>query len=174
MRASFDVFLAELARKPGSKGLVYSHGTETQIRERSRYFQDQLRFRGFDPTRINFVSGRNIGSARTDMWLVPKGAAPPEIKPEAWIASEFGRVYKKDAVKKIEAYFKELWKLDDHQGYIINYGTPAQIALRELWIRDTITFRGFDPLRLTLVNGGPGPQRTVMWFVPPGAENPTP
>ena len=69
---------------------------------------------------------------------------------------------------------KEARKLSNDQAYVINYGTPAQIAQRETWIRDAIVFRRFDSYRITLVKGGSGPVRTVMWLVPPGAENPTP
>lgn len=174
LRGRFDLLLAEVANNPDSKALVYVHGTPAQIVGRTRYYRNQLAFRGFDAKRIVFVSGRNVGDVRTDMWLIPAGAALPELNPEAWIFREIGRAYKAAVTKGMSDLDKEAQQLPDHQSYIINYGTSAQIAQREKWIRDAIVFRRFDSYRITLVNGGPGPVRTVMWLVPPGAENPKP
>jgi hypothetical protein len=110
------------------------------------------------------------------MWLIPAGAAPPELKPEAWIEVEFGRSTVAQAKRNINHFFgaKER-KICSNQAYIINYGTPQQVAQREKWIRSTRMSCGFDAPRITLVNGGnTGTVRTVMWLVPPGAENPKP
>ncbi len=131
-------------------------------------------FRSFDASRVAYISGINVGDVRSDLWIVPVGASEPDIKPEAWIVRELGRAYKAAVTKAMSDLDKEAQKLQDYQSYIINYGTPAEIALREKWIRNAIPFRRYDASRTTLVNGGPGPIRTVMWLVPPGAANPTP
>lgn len=157
MRGRTDVFLAELANNPGAKGIVYVHGTPAEIAGRTRYFQNQIRFRSFDASRIEFLKGRNIGDVRTDFWLVPVGAEPPEIKPEAWIAVEFGRVYKRDADRRFKLFFDEASNYVDHSQYVINYGTPSEIAMRERWITSFINFRSIHRARHTIVNGGPGP-----------------
>jgi hypothetical protein len=115
-----------------------------------------------------------VSEFRTDFWLIPAGAAPPDIKPEAWISREVGPATKSTLVRAVNAVINESFKFDRHQTYIINYGTSAQVAQRERWIRNAITFRHFDGTRITLVNGGPGPVRTLFWLVPPGAENPIP
>ena len=76
---------------------------------------------------------------------------------------------------RLDLFFAELSNNPNNQGYIINYGTPAQIATRERLIRNHITFRKFDASRVTLVNGGEGTgQNTRLYRVPPGANNPTP
>jgi len=124
--------------------------------------------------RLEAKVGGNVSKFRSEFWLVPAGAAPPEIKPEAWIFKEVGRATKSVLVRSMNAVINESFKLDGHQTYIINYGTQAQVAQRERWVRNAISFRRFDASRITLVNGGAGPVRTVMWLVPPGAANPMP
>ncbi|MEQ1764495.1 MAG: hypothetical protein ABL984_15300 [Pyrinomonadaceae bacterium] len=174
IRGVLDLFLAELANNPEATGIAYIHGSPAEIASRKRLIQNHLGFRKFDPSRVSFVAGRDIGSVRTDLWLVPRGAPEPEIKPEAWVFREIGRARKAVLVRSMNAVINESFRLEGHQTYIINYGTPAQVAQRERWIRNAITFRRFDSFRITLVNGGHGPVRTVMWLVPPGAANPTP
>jgi hypothetical protein len=174
LRGRFDLLLAEIMNNPDSKAIVFVHGTPAQIAFRTRYYKEQATFRRFNVSRLKFITGRNIGDVRTDMWLVPSGAHEPDVKPEAWIFREVGRAYKTSVAKGMADLDEEARKLSDHQAYIVNYGTPAQIAQREKWIRDAIVFRRFDSHRITLVNGGSGPVRTVMWLVPPGAENPKP
>jgi hypothetical protein len=175
MRGRLDLLLTEISNNPNSSAIIYTRGTPDQIAVRTRYWKNQMVYRQFDASRIKFISGRNVGHLQTDIWLIPAGAAPPEIKPEAWIFKELGRTTKTAVTKTMSDADKNLRKLGDHQLYVINYGTPAQIAQREKWIRDSITFRRFDSYRITLVNGGnSGRSRTIMWLVPPGAENPIP
>jgi len=169
-----DVFMHEAKQYPGSRLLIILYGPYRHIQARKRLIKEHFSFRRFPMAELETKVGGNVSEFRTEFWIIPKGAAPPEIEPEAWIAAEFGRVYKRDAVKKISSFFAEIRKLPDHQGYVITYGTPAEIAMREKWITDSISFRTYGSARITLVNGGPGPVRTVMWLVPPGAENPKP
>jgi hypothetical protein len=174
MRGRMDLFLAELAHNSDSKGMIYVHGTPAETAGRTRYFQNQINFRSFDALRIKFLKGRNVGEVRSDFWLVPPGAHEPDVKPEAWIFKDIRQAIRSAVTTAMSGLDKEAQKLRDHQSYIINYGTPSQIRQRERWIRDAISFRRYDASRITLVNGGPGPVRTVMWLVPPGAENPRP
>jgi len=100
------------------------------------------------------------------------GVAP---RPDAILVDEFGAMPNDDVRGRLDLFFAELSNNPNNQGYIINYGTPAQVAARERLIRNHITFRGFDPSRITLVNGGDtGTQNTRLYRVPPGADNPTP
>ncbi len=62
----------------------------------------------------------------------------------------------------------------DNQLYIINYGTDKQIEQREKLEVDLLSDRGYDCARRTLVRGGAGNIRTVIWKIPPGADYPTP
>jgi len=107
--------------------------------------------------------------------LSESGGVAPLPQPVA--VDEFGRLPNDDIRGRLDTFFAELSNNPDNQGYIINYGTPAQITARERLIRNHITFRRFDPARITIVNGGTSPDgepRTRLYRIPPGAENPTP
>jgi len=102
------------------------------------------------------------------------GVAP---NPEPVLVDEFGAMPNDDIRGRLDLFFAELSNNPNNQGYIINYGTPAQVATRERLIRNHITFRKFDASRITLVNGGDtgsGQPSTKLYRVPPGANNPTP
>ncbi|MDI1240667.1 MAG: hypothetical protein PSX80_01940 [bacterium] len=96
--------------------------------------------------------------------------------PQPILVDEFGALPNDDIRGRLDLFFAELSNNPNNQGYIINYGTPAQIATRERLIRNHITFRGFDASRITLVNGGDtgAGATTKLYRVPPGADNPTP
>lgn len=173
-RGRADMLMTTITSREGSRALIVLYGTPAQVEARKRLFQNHFVQRGFPVDRISYKVGGHVSEWRTDLYIIPKGAAPPDIKPEAWIYYEVGRAYKRDIVERFKLFVEEIIERRDHQGSIINYGTAAEIALRERWISDSIRYRGIDPLRLTIVNGGPGPVRTVMWLVPPGAENPKP
>ena len=97
--------------------------------------------------------------------------------PRPELVDEFGAMPNDDIRGRLDTFFSELANNPNNQAYIINYGTPAQIAARERLIRNHITFRGQDPGRFTLVNGGASPSgepTTKLYRVPPGADNPAP
>lgn len=76
---------------------------------------------------------------------------------------------------KMDYFYNELNNNPTSQGYIINYGTNREIAMREKQIRVSIQWRKYDAARITLGNGGfRAKVKTEFWLVPPGAENPEP
>jgi len=97
---------------------------------------------------------------------------------EPRLIDEFGVLPADEVRARLDAFFVELNNTPGSQGYIINYGTDREIAVRERLIRNHIAFRRFDASRITLVNGGANPRGrgvwTKLWLVPPGANNPTP
>jgi hypothetical protein len=95
---------------------------------------------------------------------------------ESILIDEFGKLPNDEIRGRLDNFFQELSNNPNNQGYIINYGTPAQIAVREKLITNHIAFRNFDRSRITLVRGpdtGDGP-RTKLYRIPPGAANPNP
>jgi hypothetical protein len=88
--------------------------------------------------------------------------------------------YRQLSNNKVKAGMNNLFlKLDKEkysQGYIINYGTDRQIAVREKQIVKAIAFRKYDASRITIVRGGAnrdgGGVLTRVWIIPPGADNP--
>lgn len=130
------------------------------------------------------MSGGNI-TATVDVGGLPAGCnCPPtasETAPlstiEAILVDEFGKLPNDEIRGRLDTFFADLSNNPGHQGYIINYGTDAQITARERLITNHIAFRKFDRSRITLVRGGASPDgdpRTKLWRVPPGAKDPTP
>jgi hypothetical protein len=99
--------------------------------------------------------------------------APPILPTKV---DEFGKLTNDEVKARVQNFYVELANNPSSQGYIINYGTPAQIAARRKQITNAITFLKLDPSRVTFVDGGDtgeGP-KTKFWLVPPGANPPTP
>jgi hypothetical protein len=97
-------------------------------------------------------------------------------KPTPTQIDEFGKATNDDVKARVDSFYTQLNANPNSQGYIINYGTPAQIKARRAQITKAIAFRKYDPSRVTFVDGpdtGDGP-KTRFYLVPPGAENPTP
>lgn len=91
---------------------------------------------------------------------------------------EFGKLPADEVKARVDALYITLGNNPNAQGYIINYGTDKEVAAREKQIRDAISFRKYDPSRVTMVRGGANPNGagvwTKFWIVPPGADNPNP
>lgn len=102
------------------------------------------------------------------------GVAPPEVNPIP--VDEFGKVPNDEVKVRIDNFYIELNNNPNAQGYIINYGTPAQIRARRKQITDAIKFRKYDPNRITMVDGGDTGSgvNTKFWLVPEGATPPNP
>lgn len=89
---------------------------------------------------------------------------------------EFGRATDDDVKARIDNFYIELNNNPSAQGYIINYGTPAEIKKRRAQITKAINFRKYDPRRVTMVDGGNTGSgvNTKFFVVPSGADLPTP
>ncbi len=97
-------------------------------------------------------------------------------RPEATITDEFGSAPDDDVKARVDNFFIQLNSNPSAQGYIINYGTPAQIRARRAQIMKAINFRKYDQSRVTFIDGpntGTG-VNTKFYVVPAGAESPTP
>lgn len=89
---------------------------------------------------------------------------------------EFGNVPNDEVKARVDIFYIQLNNNPNAQGYIINYGTPAQIRRRRQQIVSAINFKQYDASRVTFVDGGDrgnGPE-TKFFLVPPGADNPQP
>lgn len=121
----------------------------------------------------------DVGGAPADctcpLQLTESG--PVEGVQPARLIDEFGALNPDDIRGRLDLFFAELANNPSDRGYIINYGTPAQIAARERLITNHINFRSAPRDRITIVNGGAAPDgtpTTKLYLVPPGADNPTP
>jgi TonB family protein len=85
-----------------------------------------------------------------------------------------GFLYAEDLWATMDGYFVALQNDPNERGAVFVYGpSPASIAKLEKAINSYIRVRGFDPGRLTFINGGYERRPIVqMWLVPAGAETP--
>ena len=130
------------------------------------------------------MAGENVTATVEIGGLDPDCNCPASASETAGIESipgvidvdEFGP-QKDDEIKaRVDNFYIQLNNNPNAQGYVINYGTPAEIKKRVAQIDKAIKFRGYDRSRLTFVNGpdnGDG-VRTKFSIVPPGAEAPMP
>jgi hypothetical protein len=96
--------------------------------------------------------------------------------PTSTITDEFGTATDDDVKARVDNFYIQLNNNPTAQGYIINYGTPAQIRRRRAQIMKAINFRKYDASRVTFVDGpdNGGVLNTKFYIVPQGASNPTP
>ena len=96
--------------------------------------------------------------------------------PDNITVDEFGAVANDDLKARIDNFFVQLGNNPGAQGYIINYGTAAEIRRRNQVINSHIRMRGLDASRVTFIEGpsdGTG-IRTKLIISPPGAPQVTP
>jgi len=102
--------------------------------------------------------------------------APVAPKPVAVTVDEFGPQNADQIKARVDNFYIQLNNNPNSAGYIINYGTPAQIKARRAQIDKAIAFRKYDRSRITYVDGpdtGEG-IKTRFILVPPGADVPNP
>lgn len=87
---------------------------------------------------------------------------------------EFGALKDDDVKARVDNFYIQLNNDPSAQGYIINYGTPAQIKARRAQIMKAINFLKKDPSRVTFVDGPDTKEgiKTKFIVVPAGAEKP--
>ncbi|HQU84139.1 MAG TPA: hypothetical protein PKY59_13475 [Pyrinomonadaceae bacterium] len=97
-------------------------------------------------------------------------------KPVPEQVDEFGKTPDDDVKARIDNFYITLNNNPNAQGYIINYGTPAEIKKRRAQIMKAINFRKYDPTRVTMIDGGDQGTgvNTKFYVVPSGADLPTP
>ena len=130
--------------------------------------------------------GRSV-TASVQVGFAPRGecpACPNEASATGEIATkvepipvdDFGKKSDDEVKAIIDNFYIQLNNNPSAQGYIINYGTPAQIKKRRAQIMKAINFRKYDVGRVTFVDGpdNGGGESTKLYLVPAGAENPRP
>lgn len=93
-------------------------------------------------------------------------------RPEARIIDEYGPAQDDDVKARIDNFYIQLNNDPSAKGYIIVYGTAAQIKKQKAQIMKAINFRKYDASRVTFVDGPAGEQKVKLWLVPAGADNP--
>jgi hypothetical protein len=92
------------------------------------------------------------------------------------LIDQYGKLSNDDVKARIDGFYTQLNNDPSSHGYIIIYGTPAQIKAARAQIDKAIAFRKYDPSRVTIVEGPPqgADVQVKLYKVPAGADNPTP
>jgi len=113
----------------------------------------------------------NCGGTASASGDVARGPQPAEL------VDEFGP-QKDDEVKaRVDNFYIRLNNDPTARGYIINYGTAAQLRARRAQLMKAINRpgAGHDASRVTIVDSSTGgPVNTKFYVVPAGADNPNP
>ena len=119
------------------------------------------------------ISGANF-CADCPKTASASGSVAPPIGPN--LVDTYGKLSNDDVKARIDSFYTQLNNDPSSKGYIIIYGTPAQIKAARAQIDKAIAFRKYDPSRVTIVEGPPqGTDVQVkLYMVPAGATNPTP
>jgi hypothetical protein len=131
-----------------------------------------------DGSVTNITATLDVGGLRTEC-NCPRTAsetAGVSPRPVATEVDTFGKLPNDEVKARVQNFYTQLANNPTSQGYIVIYGTPAQIAATRKQITNAITFLKLDPSRVTFVDGGDkgtGPE-THFWLVPPGATPPAP
>ncbi len=101
------------------------------------------------------------------------GIVVPRPNPE--LVDEFGPIPNNDVKARLDIFGGRLANDPTATGYIVNYGSAAQVSRREKLIRDYLvsdaTGPQIDASRLVFVNGGvESAIRTRLWLVPAGSD----
>ncbi|MEJ7624598.1 MAG: hypothetical protein WKF34_11460 [Pyrinomonadaceae bacterium] len=121
-------------------------------------------------------SGGDIGRADCTCGTEASETAGVQAPLGPNMTDEFGTAVDDDVKARVDNFYIQLNNNPGAQGYIINYGTPAEIRRRRAQITKAINFRKYDASRVTFVDGpdnGSG-VNTKFYVVPAGAQPPTP
>ncbi len=102
--------------------------------------------------------------------------APVQSSPTPSVVEEFGKAPNDDVKARVDNFYIQLNNNPTAQGYVINYGSPAEIKARKAQIDKAIAFRKYDRSRLVWVDGPDNKTgiSTKFILVPQGADKPTP
>lgn len=82
LRARLDMFLATISEKPDSVGYVVANADASMPGRLHKYFRmflNHVRFRSFNADKIRFYRGPDTTDLHVQLWLIPKGARPPNV-----------------------------------------------------------------------------------------------
>ncbi|MEQ1604755.1 MAG: hypothetical protein ABL999_07785 [Pyrinomonadaceae bacterium] len=114
-------------------------------------------------------AGQNCPTTASETAGVIEGQKP------AIPVDEYGVLKDDDVKARVDNFYIQLNNDPSSKGYIINYGTAAQIKKQKAQIMKAINFRKYDASRVTFVDGpNNGEIKTKFWLVPAGADNPQP
>ncbi len=77
VKMRFDGFMVNLQREYTAQGWIINFGANREIARREKLIRSYINFRKLDSSRITFVNGGYRKDQKTELWIVPNGAALP-------------------------------------------------------------------------------------------------
>lgn len=181
-----DNFMTYLQNDPNATGYFIAYGKPRIVARAEREARNWIKMKGFDPLRITLVSGGGSSErAEIELWMVPAGANPPEIKaqsesaetepekevinltqPYIFSSEYYDGVGGCEAELDLEGYAKMLKDNPKSRGNIvILMMTKAEFRKKEKEILSYLTKKGIARKRLQTFH-----QKTFggveLWFLP--------
>ncbi len=132
-------------------------------------------FRKIDSKGVLAGTGGYRRQITTELWVIGKDGLIPQPSPDepfvAEKADEIGEVTRSEFDERIQRFWNLLIDEGETAAYIVNYGTASQIAKRETDIQNSLSRRHLPRITVVRVDNADG-VNTVLWLVPPTAENP--
>lgn len=147
--ARLDAFASELRTDPTGRGYIIFYRTRgdlpgISLRHAARAKNRLVKLLGIDANRVVGIDGGKQDCAKGELWVVPDGAAPPEIQGwndpldgYAWAYKYDEQYYdhaslpsyiesgyhslEEDEAARLDSYAEELKKHTDARGYLIAY-----------------------------------------------------
>lgn len=165
VKMQMDNFYTELNNNPSAQGYIINFGTAREIAIRERQIRNAILFRKFDSSRITIVNGGFRGIVKTEFWTVPAGAENPNIESSSKKVDEFERVALEDMSSRLFSFYTRLNESAKYHGFIVNYGSSAQIAIRENQMKKSIAFQKLDASKVTFIRIVTGTKiKTEFWL----------
>jgi hypothetical protein len=107
---------------------------------------------------------------KTEAWLIPAGAKPPELVQKPHKIDFFGRITESDLKKRFVKFLVRLRADPTATGHIIIDGSPTDAAGQAKLIRKIMRVRAFSSYRITIVRGRTdGKPLTELWLIAAGS-----
>ena len=160
LRGDFDAEKIEYVWQTGDEKIVSGQGTPVIVvaapSDAEQFVHVRLELRGLPEFCKNEFRGEGFAGLK---W------------PERVLFDTFGEISEEDFETRFNAFNAELQNRKFVTGYIVNYGSPEDVAARERLIRDNMRYRHCPSDRIVFVNGGVENKiRTRLWIVPEGAD----
>jgi hypothetical protein len=131
-------------------------------------------FDRFDITRITLIRPIRAEVDKTEFWIIPKGAEPPQFKLKAYKFDEYQSSTTAQLKRKLRSFLRQMLSTDA-KGYIVVYA-PTRRKTNLLVDRVAKVIHSsvdFDFSRLKFADVKNAKEKAEFWIVPEGAEPPT-
>jgi len=187
--AHLDNFFLTLANDPNASGVIIVYTDESDPRSghrRKKQLMSHIGLRKFDPSRITFLDGPLRKNARTQFWLVPAGAEPPQpesgpmpdlpAEPKTTKPYLYGAEYA-DGIPgcngmsyDVESYARELATTKARGRIIIGEATQSRFTRERRGISTVLTKNHVPSSRVTFVFKKVRPKQLAesveLWVIP--------